>query len=44
VQIRFAATALPSQAPDDGATSDAGLLGDTPNTPEKHTFERRMNI
>ena len=35
VQIRLAATALPSQAPDDGATSDAGLLGDAPNTPEK---------
>ena len=33
VQIRLAATALPSQAMADGATSDAGLLGDAPNTP-----------
>lgn len=30
---------------DDGAISDAGLLGDAPNTPErKYALERRMNI
>ena len=44
MQIRFAATALPSQAPDDGATSDAGLLGDAPNTPLKNTPSKGERI